>query len=247
MSIIRYNVYLVHTQDIPRPGIDVGTAPRGTQTLVRGLAMLDFVAAAGDGVTVQQVADHTGAHRTIALRSLAALAEFNLVRKGHDGRFRVGAGVIALGRDYLPALRDAAGPLLVELADGLLCCTGLFVTDSDAAVAVTVVEPTGVPMHLTFKTGSRHPLDRGSAGYALSSLRPASPADPAPVAEARTLGYARSHDEVEPGAWGISVPIDPTVTGVDACIHVTTFRSEVAERAAPLALAATRTLEATLG
>lgn len=217
--------------------------PPGTQTLVRGLAILEHVAQSTDGVTVQQVADLIAVHRTMALRALAALSEYDLVRKGADGRFRIASGVIALGRNYLPTLREASRPVLDRLSSELGSSTCLLVADGDEAAAVIVIEPADASWHLTFKAGSRHPLDRGSAGYALQSLRPPTPDEPEQVAEARRLGYARSHGEVEPGAWGVTVPLDTSVAGIDTCVHMITFRREVADRAAPLVMEAARRIE----
>lgn len=222
------------------------THPPGTQTLLRGLDILELVAQSRDGVTVQQAADHLDIHRTMAMRSLAALGDRNLIRKGPDGRFRIAAGVVALAREYQPALRDAARPVLERLTDSLQASACLFVADGDAAVAFLVIEPEASPFHLTFKPGSRHPMDRGSAGYAISSLRDANDDDPAAVAAARVDGYARSRGEVESGAWGVSVPIDPAVAGVEACVHMTTFQEEVADGAVPLVLEAARELERAL-
>ena len=54
------------------------TAP-GSQTLARGLIALQLVADAPAGLTVQQVADGIGVHRTIAYRLLATLAQFSFV------------------------------------------------------------------------------------------------------------------------------------------------------------------------
>ena len=50
------------------------TAP-GSQTLARGLNALQLVADAPAGLTVQQVAEGIGVHRTIAYRLLATLGE----------------------------------------------------------------------------------------------------------------------------------------------------------------------------
>lgn len=217
--------------------------PAGTQTLMRGLAMLELVAQSHDGVSIQHVADHVGVHRTIATRALQALGEYNLVRRGGDGRFRIGAGAVAMGRQYLTTLREAARPILEQLATSLQSSACLFVVDGDAAVAVMVIEPDDTPFHVTFKTGSRHPLDRGSAGYAIAALKEPASADPAPVVQARDNGFAVSEGEVEPGAWGVSVALQPALIGVEACVHMTTFRREVAEKAAPTVLAAARQIE----
>ncbi|MCV7064459.1 helix-turn-helix domain-containing protein, partial [Mycolicibacterium vaccae] len=64
----------------------------GSQTLARGLSALQLVANAPGGMTVQQVADGLGARRTIAYRLLGTLAEFRLIAKGDDGRYRPAAG-----------------------------------------------------------------------------------------------------------------------------------------------------------
>lgn len=47
-----------------------------------------MVAESPAGLTVQQLADQVGVHRTIAYRLLTTLAEFRLVAKGEDGRYR---------------------------------------------------------------------------------------------------------------------------------------------------------------
>jgi DNA-binding IclR family transcriptional regulator len=60
----------------------------GSQTLARGLSVLQAIATSRVGLTVQEVADHVGVHRTIAYRLLSTLAQFRLVGKGEDGRYR---------------------------------------------------------------------------------------------------------------------------------------------------------------
>ncbi len=217
--------------------------PPGTQTLVRGLKILELVAQSRDGVTVQEAADHVGVHRTMATRALAALADHHLVRRGLDGRFRIAAGVVAMAREYLPALRNAARPVLEQLVEALQASACLFVADGDDVVAFMVIEPAASPFHLTFKTGSRHPMDQGSAGYAITSRRPPSDTDKDAVHAARRNGYAQSHGEVEPGAWGVSVPLDAAIAGVEVCAHVSTFHEDVAQRAVPLVVRAAREVE----
>ena len=64
----------------------------GSQTLARGLAALQLVASSRTGLTAQQVADDIGVHRTIAYRLLTTLAQYRMVAKGEDGRYRPAAG-----------------------------------------------------------------------------------------------------------------------------------------------------------
>lgn len=222
-------------------------APAGTQTLVRGLSILESVGAARDGITVQQAAELVGIHRTMAMRSLEALASFNLVRRGSDGRFRIAAGVVALARNYEPELRDASQPVLEHLAESLDMSACLFVVEGDAAVAFLVVEPSNPAVHLTFRSGSRHPLDRGAVAYALAMQREAGDDEDPTVVTARKNGYARSHGQVENGAFGVSAPLDLGPLGIEACILAVSSQEAVADLAPTHVVAAAREIEQVLG
>ncbi len=219
-----------------------GAGPIGTQTLMRGLSILEAVADARDGVTVQEAAQLIGIHRTMAMRSLEALAEFNLVRRGGDGRFRIASGVLALAQDYQPELRNAARPILERLAETSEMSACLFIVDGDAAVAFLVTEPTNTTFHLTFRTGSRHPLDRGSVAYALAMLHDPAVGEHPDIALARRNGYARSHSQVESGAWGVSAPVRLGAIGIEACILAVSSQEVLADRAPTLVVAAAQEL-----
>ena len=91
----------------------------GSQTLARGLTALQSVAATPGGLTVQQVADQIGVHRTIAYRLLATLAQFNLVARNEDGRYRPASGLATLGAAFDNNLRQLCLPRLRALADEL--------------------------------------------------------------------------------------------------------------------------------
>ena len=92
------------------------TAP-GSQTLARGLTALQLVADAPAGLTVQQVADGVGVHRTIAYRLLATLTQFRFVAKGQDGRYRPAAGLAVLGASFDRNVRQLSVPILRALAE----------------------------------------------------------------------------------------------------------------------------------
>ncbi|MFE6646138.1 IclR family transcriptional regulator [Nocardioides sp. NPDC057772] len=203
----------------------------GTQTLARGLRALELVATSTDGVSIQNVAAALGVHRTVAYRLLSTLSDFRLVTRGPDGRFLPGAGLTALSQGTLTSLREVASPLLRTLANELGSTVSLLVAEGEEAVAIAVVEPVNARYHVSFREGSRHPLDRGSAGIALQTLSPPRPTDPTDVSRARELGFASTHGQVEPGAYGIAVPL-PARSGMPAaCVNVITYRADVAERA----------------
>src|SRR6185437_6813022 len=148
------------------------TAP-GSQTLARGLSALQLVADAPAGMTVQQVADGVGVHRTIAYRLLATLAQFRFVAKGEDGRYRPAGGLALLGASFDRNLRQLSVPILRALAEDLGTTVSLLVAEGDQQVAIAVIVPTQVPYQLAFHEGSRYQLDRGAACIALlASLSP---------------------------------------------------------------------------
>ena len=72
-----------------------------------------------------------------------------------------------------------------------------------------MVEPTWTSVHVAYRVGSRHPLDRGAAGRAILAARLPAPHDP----------YVLTEDELQPGARGIAAPV-PAMTGTDASVGV---------------------------
>ena len=97
---------------------------------------------------MQEVADHVGVHRTIAYRLLATLAEFRLVAKGEDGRYRPAAGLATLGASFDHNVRQLCLPTLRTLADELGTTVSLLVAEGDEQVAIAVIVPTQVAYQL---------------------------------------------------------------------------------------------------
>ncbi|MFJ9391719.1 IclR family transcriptional regulator [Nocardioides sp. NPDC101246] len=204
----------------------------GSQTLARGLHTLELVATARDGLTIQEVASRLDVHRSIASRVLATLADFRLVTRSPDGRYRTGAGLTALAAGIHTTLRAAAEPIMHGVAEDLGATVSLLVADGSEAVALAVVEPPAAAYILSFKTGSRHPIGRGSAGVALLAAQPAMPGESKTVTDARRIGYAETFGEVEPGAYGVAVPLPPIDGVPPACLNLITHRREIAEGSA---------------
>lgn len=205
----------------------------GSQTLDRGIRALVMVAAAPAGLTVQEVADRLAVHRTIAHRLLSTLADHHLIARGPDNRFRAGGGLTALAGGVQSALRDTAMPIMRELADELESTVALLVREGDEVVAIAVATPTKAAYHLAFRTGSRHPLGRGSAGICLLSALPERPGERIEVTRARAQGFSVSKGEVEPGAHGLAVLIHQGGEVPSACLNLITYRDDVMARAVP--------------
>ena len=205
------------------------TAP-GSQTLARGLNALQSVADAPAGLTVQQVADAIGVHRTIAYRLLATLAQFRYIAKGDDGRYRPAAGLAMLGASFDRNVRQLSVPILRALADELGTTVSLLIAEGDQQVAVAVIVPHQVAYQLAFHEGSRYPLDRGAAGIALLSSLPPRPAERDLVVSAREQGWVITHGEIEPNTYGLAVAVHRDPPSPPTCINLISHREDIVVR-----------------
>ncbi len=146
-------------------------ATETAQTLDRGLRVLTLLADDADGMSVADLARALGVSRTIVYRLTVTLESHALVRRGADGKYRLGLGVLAIARHVQPLLRDAALPALRSLSDELHATTALSVVDSDEALVVAVVEPRRSEFHVACRVGARSNLDRSPAGRAVLAGR----------------------------------------------------------------------------
>lgn len=202
----------------------------GSQTLARGLNALQLVASSPTGMTVAQVADHIGVHRTIAYRLLSTLAQFRFVAKGEDGRYRPAAALAVLGASFDNNVRQLCVPTLRALADELGSTVSLLVAEGDQQVAVAVIAPTNVYYQMSFHEGSRYPLDRGAAGIALLASMPSRPGERDLVPQTRMRGWVITHGEIEPNTYGLAVPVRRRPPAPPTCINLISHREDVVLR-----------------
>ncbi|MDG9721724.1 MULTISPECIES: IclR family transcriptional regulator [unclassified Streptomyces] len=199
-----------------------------SQTLDRGLRVLKLLADTDHGLTVTELSHKLGVNRTVVYRLLATLEQHALVRRDLGGRARVGLGVLGLGRQVHPLVREAAMPALRSLAEDIGATAHLTLVDGAEALAVAVVEPTWTDYHVAYRAGFRHPLERGAAGKAILSARQ----QPQPQPAGEVLdgpGYTLTHGELEAGACGAAAPL-LGVTGVEGSVGVVMLSEVVPER-----------------
>ena len=202
----------------------------GSQTLARGLTALHMVADSPTGLTVQQLADQVGVHRTIAYRLLSTLAEFRLVAKGDDGRYRPAAGLSALGASFDRNVRQLSLPTLRALADELSTTVSLLIAEGVQQVAIAVIVPSHVAYQLSFHEGSRYPLELGAAGIALLASMPPRPGERELVTRARECGWVTTHGEIEPNTYGLAVAVHRHAPSPPTCINLISHREDVVMR-----------------
>ncbi|POH61143.1 IclR family transcriptional regulator [Arthrobacter glacialis] len=190
-------------------------APAHSQTLSRGIRALEILAESQSPMTIAELSDALGVHRSIAYRILRTLEDHSLLIRDDAGRVQAGPGLAALARGVARDLQTAALPELTELANELSMTAFIAVWDHRDSVTLLTVEPRHSGATLAQRPGTRHSFSSGAPGIAIQSamsedawarLAPGLPYRPEARA-ARTAGFATSHDEVLPGVSAIAAPI----------------------------------------
>ncbi|MEM7273547.1 MAG: helix-turn-helix domain-containing protein [Actinomycetota bacterium] len=178
-----------------------------SQTLDRGLTALALIAAAGEPPTIDGVAADLGVHRSVAYRIIRTLEDHHLVRRDEDGRCHPGVGLAVLARSARTAVQAAAIDELAALANRVRLTSFLVLRDGSEAVTVESIEPAGSLVGVSYKPGTRHPVDRGAPGIALLAAGPPAVGERPEVDEARRRGWASSRAEVIPGMASVAAPL----------------------------------------
>ncbi|TWP35727.1 IclR family transcriptional regulator [Leekyejoonella antrihumi] len=185
-----------------------------SQTLDRGLAVLELLADAPTGLTYTQLAAELGVGRPVVYRLVASLSAKDFVSRRSDGRLTLGMGLTRLASSVLPLLRDAAVPLLRGLADEAGATAHLTVAEGEEALAIAVVEPRWTDLHVSYRVGSRHALHAGAAGRAILAGRRTT-AEGTGVSTA----YVSTDGELQAGAHGLAAPV-LGIPGLEASVGV---------------------------
>lgn len=191
----------------------------GSQTLDRGLRILEEVAQEdrADGMTISELAILLGVGRPVVYRLVATLEDHQMVMR-HEGKVRPWLGMHQLAGAAMPALSRRARPALRRLADAVGATAHLTVVDDGEAVALVVVEPSTTDFHVAYRTGARHPLERGAAGRAILAARDGA------------VHLVATHGDLQSGAHGLAMAV-PLVARLEASVGVVALH-ELDERAA---------------
>jgi DNA-binding IclR family transcriptional regulator len=201
--------------------------PAISQTLDRGLQVLEAVARAGDPLTVAEAAASVGLDRTVAHRLIATLATRGYLQRDGTGGYRLGPTCLALAsaitdlrtvaRPFLEALRTATGETvhLVVLSGRQV----VFVDGIESTRALRVASRAGrlLPAHAT-SVGkallAALPPDRFDALYANAELVPVTArtitdtdALERQLTAIRERGYAVNNGESEDGVGSLGMVV----------------------------------------
>ena len=242
------------------------------QSVDRAVTILELLAQHGTlGVTA--LAKDLGVHKSTASRLVGALEQRSLVEQVEErGQYRLGAGILRLAGatnarlDLVEQARPICRALAAETKDTVN------VTVLDHGTAYYIDQVSGSPRNTSYNWVGQHiPLHATSNGKilvselaepeltrALGDLQPyteATVTDRAlldrQLAEARELGYAVAHDELDVGLTAIAAPVRNAHGEIVASISVSgpTFRLTDAEvqHVAPQVVQAGQEVSARLG
>lgn len=145
----------------------------GSQTLSRGIRVLEILADAERPLSIGELSEALGLHRSIAYRMVRTLEDHSLVIRDAAGALQLGPGLAALARSVSRDVQSAALPELTALANRLGMTAFLTLLDVDSVVTLVSVEPRHAGAAVAQRPGSRHALDVGAPGAAILSLLPA--------------------------------------------------------------------------
>ena len=185
-----------------------------SQTLSRGIRILEVLADAHGPLTIDEIATRLGVHRSIAYRLLRTLEDHRLITRDAAGAVSLGARMAALAAGVAHDLQAEALPELTAIANELGMTCFLAVLDGADCITLASVEPRHAVASVAQRPGARHPVTVGAPGKAIvAQLATAEwPMDiptslPGDVEATRDRGYATSHDEVIPTVQSVAVPL----------------------------------------
>ncbi|ANA32756.1 hypothetical protein R82526_00165 [Ralstonia mannitolilytica] len=190
----------------------------------RVLMVLATIARHGRPVAARELIELTGLPQSTLYRQVALLKRWGFVLEA-AGAYAPGpiSLQLALGFDHASHLvqeaRIGMGRLVAESGESV----GLVVAVKDQAVCLEMVE-SQQSLRCSFEKGRGVPLLAGASAKSLLAFMPAAasrailadllagqPEQQAQLqtelAEIRAAGYALSEGEVDPGVWGVSVPV----------------------------------------
>ena len=200
----------------------------GRSVTSRALAVLDAFDSTAPRLSLSEIADRSGTPLTTTHRLLAELTEWGALQRRADGRYEIGRKLWDLGllAPVQLELRQVAAPFLQDVHTAIRDTVHLAVRDGLSALYVERISGReSVPV--VSQVGSRLPLHATGVGKILLAAAPPDVVEqvlrsltrvtrhtlvePArlrrELAEVRRRRYARTAEEMSPGAASLAVPV----------------------------------------
>ena len=159
------------------PGMDAASNSNATgsaKSLVKGIALVDLVAASDEPLRLVDLVERSGIPRPTAVRLLDVLCRADVLRSEADSRYALGPRVVGWGQAFLERidLQQHASDLIEELVElsGETCFVG--VLDRRTVLYIAAVHSPHA-IRPAARVGSRMPLHSTGIGKVLLSARTA--------------------------------------------------------------------------
>jgi DNA-binding IclR family transcriptional regulator len=215
------------------------SATPGRSVTSRALAILDSFNSSTPRLSLSEIAERSGTPLTTAHRLLGELTDWGALSRRSDGRYEIGRKLWDLGllAPVQLELRQVAAPFLLDVHTTIRDTVHLAVRDGLSALYIERISGReSVPV--VSQVGSRLPLHATGVGKVLLAAAPDDVVEEAlaslapqtrhtvvdPIQLRRELGevrrrrYARTSEEMSPGAASLAVPVQ--VEGGDGPVVV---------------------------
>jgi len=141
--------------------------------LEKGLKLLEELAESAEGLTVVELAERIGVHKTSTYRYINSFLDMGYVQSDGDGRYHLGNKILELGSQKLRRmpLRETAHPFLVKLSADTQKTVHLCVLDGHDVIYIDKIESHRT-LPIMSRIGSRAPAYCTGVGKALLSVLP---------------------------------------------------------------------------
>jgi DNA-binding IclR family transcriptional regulator len=145
------------------------TEPR-VESVERALSLIEAFSSERAALSLAQLAEETGLYKSTILRLAASLIRFGYLRRGSDGRYRLGPALWRLGSLYRRGyeLGERIRPALRRLVTTAGETASFYVIDADERLCLYRENATD-PLRHHLEEGSRLSLRLGAAGHVLSA------------------------------------------------------------------------------
>src|SRR6195952_4833926 len=204
------------------------SATPGRSVTSRALAILDAFDSSAPRLSLSEIADRSGTPLTTTHRLLAELTEWGALSRRADGRYEIGRKLWDLGllAPVQLELRQVAAPFLSDVPTTIRDTVHLAVRDGLFALYVERISGReSVPV--VSQVGSRLPLHATGVGKVLLAAAPADVVEQVlrsltrqtrttvvepgrlrrELTEVRRRRFARTSEEMSPGAASLAVPV----------------------------------------
>lgn len=176
----------------------------GVAAVERALTILGAFSATDSALSLHELANRTGLHKSTILRILGSLNRHHCVLRRADEKYQLGPMLLHWGSIYRNTLRleDHILPVLQQLAQDTGESASFYIREQSMRVCLFRVDSVrSVRDHV--RVGDLLPLDRGAAGHVLTRFDSGDSKEPWRGQSPIVVTFA----EQDPDAAGIAAPI----------------------------------------